>query len=66
MASDLESQMVAVERLQEYAEMTQEKAHYRVNDPPLLYDKQQMTLAHQDNPLHETQQNKGNEIHVTN
>lgn len=33
MASDLESQMVAVERLEEYATMSQEKAHYRVNDP---------------------------------
>lgn len=33
MASDLESQMVAVERLQEYAQMPQERAHYRVNDP---------------------------------
>lgn len=56
MASDLESQMVAVERLQEYATMTQEKAHYRVNDP--VIDRRGADGANGSvsgaNPLHST------------
>lgn len=34
MASDLESQMVSVERVQSYAEMPQEADHKTPRDPP--------------------------------
>jgi ABC-type multidrug transport system fused ATPase/permease subunit len=37
MASDLESQMVSVERIKSYAGMKQEASHYLINDPKTIH-----------------------------
>jgi ABC-type multidrug transport system fused ATPase/permease subunit len=38
MASDMESQMVSVERIKSYATMKQEASHYKINDPKTLHN----------------------------
>jgi ATP-binding cassette subfamily C (CFTR/MRP) protein 1 len=41
MASDLESQMVSVERIKSYASMKQEAGHYLINDPKTIHNSSQ-------------------------
>jgi ATP-binding cassette subfamily C (CFTR/MRP) protein 1 len=38
MASDMESQMVSVERIKSYSTMKQEASHYKINDPKTLHN----------------------------
>ena len=40
MASDLESQMVSVERVRSYSSMPQEAAHHTARDPPSFWPTQ--------------------------